>query len=308
MAARAPSIPAVAGALFVVASLAEAVAVAVQARGGPREEDWARVKASLDEGLAADDGIVVGARWLEPLARHALGDDVLTRARVGAPVNTWPRLAVIAESGRGSVPEGYAEERVARAGALEVRFARAEHPFSVRARAEASLPESQALVEADGQETPCAWGTYGVVAGNLGAGPAWPTDRFVCPGANVARSFVTDTTYRAHDAIFVDVPGDGRTVVVRFASGAIGTAVRGGFGLYVEAERDGKGAPVFLEWRVDGRTIGSLVHRDGEGWKSFELATGLAPSTLGRAELRLRSPGGQRRLVGVSAAFVEVAR
>jgi hypothetical protein len=123
----------------------------------------------------------------------------------------------------------------------------------------------------------------------------------------VARSFVTDTDYRAHDAVFVDVPGDGRAVVVRLAARPLGTAVRGGFGLYVEAERDGKGAPVFLEWRVDGRTIGSLVHRDGEGWKGFELTTGLPPGASGRAELRLRSPGGQRRLVGVSAAFVEVA-
>lgn len=307
MAARAPSFPAVAGALLVVASLAEAVAVAVQARGGPHAEDWARVKAELEEGLAADDGVVVDTRWTEPLARHALGDGVLTRSRIGAPANTWPRLAVIAEPGSGAAPEGYVEERVVRAGALEVRFARAAHPFVVRGRAEASLATSQAFVEGDGLEIPCAWGSYGLVAGNLGSGPAWPSERFQCPGASVARSFVTDTTYRAHDAVFVDVPGDGRTVVVRFAPAAIGTAVRGGVGLYVEAERDGKGAPVFLEWRVDGRTIGSLAHRDGEGWKGFELATGVVPGAIARAELRLRSPGGQRRLVGVSAAFVEVA-
>jgi hypothetical protein len=307
MAARAPIFAVAAGALLVGASLAEAVAVAVQARGAPHDSDWARVKAALEGGLAAEEGVLVGTRWIEPLARHHLGDGVLTRSRVGAPVNTWPRVAVVAEAGGGAVPEGYTEERVIEAGALEVHFARAAHPFAVRGRAEASLAEAQAFVEAEGHEAPCTWGTYGLVAGNLGSGPAWPSERFLCPGVTVARSFVTDTTYRPHDAIFVDVPGDGRTVVVRFAPSAIGTAVRGGFGLYVEAERDAKGAPVSLEWRVDGRTIGSLVHRDGEGWKGFELGTGVAPGAVARAELRLRSPGGQRRLVGVSAAFVEVA-
>jgi hypothetical protein len=307
MASRAPLFPAVAGAILVVASLAEAVAVAVQARGGPSEADWAHVKSAVAEGLAPDDGLVVGDRWLEPVARHALGDGILTRSRIGAPVSTWPRLAVLGETGRAAMPEGYVLERTVEAGALELGFARAARPFEVRARVEASLEDARVFVDADGREEACVWGAYGLVAGNLGSGPAWPPARFVCPGSGVARSFVTDTDYRAHDAVFVDVPGDGRAVVVRLASRPLGGSLRGGFGLYVEAERDGKGAPVFLEWRVDGRTIGSLVHRDGEGWKSFELTTGLAPGASGQAELRLRSPGGQRRLVGVSAAFLEVS-
>jgi hypothetical protein len=88
---------------------------------------------------------------------------------------------------------------------------------------------------------------------------------------------------------------------------AIGTSLRGGFGLYVEAEREGKGAPVILEWRVEGRSVGTLTHHDGDGWKSFELTTGAAPGARGTLEMRLRSPGGQRRLVGVDAVTITEA-
>jgi hypothetical protein len=284
---------------------AEAVAVGVQARGGPTAADWSRVKTSLERGLGVEDGLAVGSRWIEPLARQALGDALLTRSRVGADANTWPRLAVIAERGDAQLPEGYVEEAREQVGALEIRFGRAAAAFAVLGRLEVALPEARALVDVGGQELPCAWGAHGLVAGNLGSGPAWPSERFACSGASVARSFVTDLDYRAHDAIFVEVPGDGRTVVVRFPPRPAGTAIRGGFGLYVEAERDGRGAPVYLEWRSEGRNLGSLVHHDGEGWKRFELATGASPGALVPLELRLRSPGGHRRLVGVSAAIVE---
>jgi hypothetical protein len=119
---------------------------------------------------------------------------------------------------------------------------------------------------------------------------------------------VTDTTYAAHDAVYMDVPGDGRTLVVRWTATPLGSALRGGFGLYVEAERDGKGAPITLEWRVDGRSVATLTHRDGEGWKSFEVATGARPTATGILEMRVRSPGGSRRWFGVSAAVLEAKR
>lgn len=290
-----------AGVLLAALSIAEAVGVAVQARGGPRAEDWAQVRAQLAGDLGAEDGLLLGARWLGPVARAELGEALFTATRAGGMPGSFARLAIVGEAGRTEVPEGFEAERDLRFGGLELRFARARRPFRVGTRLPASLAAAHASLEANGELLPCAWGSYGVVSGNLGSGPALPSERFSCPGAQVARSFVTDLSYFPHDAVFTEVPGDGRVVSVAFPGVELGSVLRGGFGLYVEAERDGRGAPVVLEWRVDGRSIGTLTHHDGEGWKSFELTTGAERGARGTVELRLRSPGGQRRLVGVDA-------
>ena len=294
----------VAGFLVVGLSLAEAIAVAVQSGGGPQARDWAAVRATLERTLSDDDGVFLGATWLGPEARAQLGDAIMTPTRVGGVPRSFVRSAIIGELGRVATPDGYALEKEERFGGLELRFVRAVHPFRVEARLPSRIEGAQAFIDVNGEEIPCVWGPFGLASGNLGSGPAWPSARFSCPGTQVARSFVTDLTYAAHDAIFSEVPGDGRTVVVRFPAVPIGSAVRGGFGLYVEAERDGKGAPVVLEWRVDGRSIGTLTHHDGEGWKSFELTTGRTHDERGTMEIRLRSPGGQRRLVGVDAVTI----
>jgi hypothetical protein len=296
-----------AGVLLVGLSLAEAFGVVAQARGGPKPEDWALVRARLERDLAPEDGVVLGARWLGPVAREAFGDGLMTPARAGGVVGSFARVAIVGESGALATPEGYVSEGDTIHGGLALRFAHAARPFVVGARLPSLLGGAQAFVDANGEEIPCSWGSFGLVSGNLGSGPAWPSERFSCAGAQLARSFVTDLDYAAHDAIFADVPGDGRVVVARFPDVAIGTSLRGGFGLYVEAEREGKGAPVILEWRVEGRSVGTLTHHDGDGWKSFELTTGAAPGARGTLEMRLRSPGGQRRLVGVDAVTITEA-
>ena len=54
---------------------------------------------------------------------------------------------------------------------------------------------------------------------------------------------------------------------------AFGHALHGHHALSVEAERDGTGAPVTIAFRSGDDDLGQLVHRDGEGWKPFELDT-----------------------------------
>ena len=303
-----PSVPFVAGALLVAVSLAELTGVAVQAAAGPRDEDWAAVKAHLTASITAADGLVVGARWMEPLARQHLGDGLLTRERLGGEPGTWPSVWVVSDTARGSFLPGYRSDIAQHFGSLVLLKARAENPFRVLARLEAKLPEASVFLETNDREETCTYGTFGAQSGNLGWGPALPAERFTCNGAFLARSVVTDTEYRAHDAIYTDVPGDGRTLIVRWPRMTMGTSLRGGYGLYAEAERDGKGADVRAEWRIDGQSVASLTHRDGEGWKGFEA---LVPSALQRdgiLELRLQSPGGQRRLFGMSAALIEAVR
>ena len=305
MASHSSPVPFVAGVVLVAASVAEAVGVFVQARGGPSEADWTAVKTQLAATLTESDGLLIGTRWIEPLARQKLGDGLLTRERLGAGASTFSRVAVVSERGHASLPAGYIVDDRVVFGDLDISRAHAAVPFRVNARFESLLSRASVVLDANGVETPCTWGVYGSTSGNLGTGPAIPAERFSCPGLFVVRSVVTDTAYVAHDAVYTDVPGDGRTVVVRWPDVAMGTALRGGFGLYVEAERDGTGAPISVEWRINGRSVATLSHRDGEGWKPFEIATNDLAGSHEVVELRLRSPGGSRRWIGVSAAVVE---
>jgi hypothetical protein len=61
--------------------------------------------------------------------------------------------------------------------------------------------------------------------------------------------------------------------------------------MYWIVERERKGAPVELRVRVDGDEVGTYVHRDGDGWSSFEFPLGAhAGAGAAEVEFRVRSP------------------
>ena len=60
---------------------------------------------------------------------------------------------------------------------------------------------------------------------------------------------------------------------MRFLGVHLGHTLHGHHGLYVEAERDRRGPPVTLTFRVGDAVVGSVVHHDGDGWKPFEFDT-----------------------------------
>ena len=84
---------------------------------------------------------------------------------------------------------------------------------------------------------------------------------------------MADLDYRPRRCFYAPAQGPNATIRLRFDSIAFGKVLHGHHGLYVEAERDQKGAPVEIAFRSGDKSFGKLVHRDGEGWKGFELDT-----------------------------------
>ena len=99
------------------------------------------------------------------------------------------------------------------------------------------------LVDPNGEHE-CIYGRYGVQTGGLGFGPAVPSLRYQCGGAYVGISIMADLDYRPRRCFYAPAQGPNATVRLRFDSIAFGKVLHGHHGLYVEAERDQKGAPV----------------------------------------------------------------
>ena len=134
----------------------------------------------------------------------------------------------------------------------------------------------------------------GPQSGSLGFGPAVPGMRYVCPGGSfVGVSVVADLDYAAHRCIYAP-PTGGPPLTIRFLDVPFGTSLHGHHALYVEAERDKKGAPVSLTWTAGDTVLGTVVHRDGDGWKPFELDTSALSGTRGELTAEIASQGDRR--------------
>ena len=115
-----------------------------------------------------------------------------------------------------------------------------------------------------------------IAAGGLGGHPTFPPERFECPSGIfffVGVTVIADEEFRPRRCLWSHPPLTGE-IVTRFHDVPLGKVIRGHGGLYWMTERELKGAPVTLTVRVDGDQVGSFTHRDGEGWKGFEMPLG----------------------------------
>ncbi len=151
---------------------------------------------------------------------------------------------------------------------------------------------------ADGQTSrDCAFGRFGVQTGGLGFGPAVPSARYQCPGpAFAGLSVLADLDYRPRRCLYAPAQGPNTLVRIKFDSIAFGRVLHGHHGLYVEAERDQKGAPVTIAFTSGSSSIGKLVHRDGEGWKNFELDTSELDGKTAELVAEITSSSRDRRM------------
>jgi hypothetical protein len=142
----------------------------------------------------------------------------------------------------------------------------------------------------------CAFGHGPTQAGPLGFGPAIPGDRFACASGFVGVSVVADLDYRPHRCIYAPPGGGSSLVRIRFLDVQIGRTLYGHHALYVEAERDRRGAPVTLTFRVGASLVGSVMHRDGDGWRQFEFDTGDLAGQRADLDAEISAPSGDQRM------------
>jgi hypothetical protein len=79
---------------------------------------------------------------------------------------------------------------------------------------------------------------------------------------------------------------------VRFDDVPIGKVIRGHAALSYWLERRRKGAPITVSVQVADQTIGEVQHKDGEGWKSFELSTERFAGQRTTVQFEISSPKG----------------
>jgi hypothetical protein len=239
--------------------------------------------------------------WKAAKAREFFGDALATPEREAYPdVSRFPRALEVSIRGAHVADlAGWRETDHTKVGAITITTFDNPSPVALKddLLRHVGKPDMHVSYLEGGNERDCNFGRNGVGSGNLGFGPAVPSTRYQCPGAAFAGiSIMADLDYRPRRCLFVPGQGAGNAVRLRFDAISFGRVLHGHHGIYVEAERDLKGAPVNLMFRSGDTVIGRLVHRDGEGWKNFELDTSNLAGQSVELVVEVSSPSRDRRL------------
>jgi hypothetical protein len=258
--------------------LLELGAHVVQTHSKVHDSDWRGARDYVGSQIRPADLVSFAPRWVDPIGREQLGPAIATLEREARPDESrFPRAFEVSIRGaRDETLDGWRRTDERRFGDVTVRTL--ENPAPVQVLDDlVSMVNAQRMQvsRVDGDHvTDCPFVHAGPQSGGLGAGPALPGDRFVCPtGGFVAASVAADLDYRPRRCIYAPPQGGRGVVQMRFLGVRLGRTLHGHHGLYVEAERDRKGAPVTITFRVGSAVVGSVTHHDGDGWKPFEFDT-----------------------------------
>lgn len=225
------------------------------------------------------DLVVVSPRWAEPHVRQVLGDEFFPlKALARSDDASFERAIEISVRGkRAEELKGFREVQRKDVGPLVLRVLENPKPERVVFDFVDSLSPEWASAGASDPASKCTWTTRAeVMTGGLGGHPGFPAKRFECPeGAflNVSVTVIADEKFLPRRCIWAHPTATGERWV-RFSAVTLGERIVGHSGMYWMMEREGKGAPVELKVRVDGDEIGTITHRDGDGWAAFELPLG----------------------------------
>jgi hypothetical protein len=276
--------------------LVELAAHAVQTHSVPPDADWNAAKDYVAANAKADDLVAFAPRWVDPIGREHFGPRIATLEREARPDESrFPRALEVSLRGE-HLPALSRWRRASeqRFGAVTVTTWQNPTPVALLDDLVSKVdPQHVRVFRGDAE---CAFVHGSPQSGGLGYGPAMPPDHFMCAGGvSVGASVVADLDYVPHRCIFAPPPGN-TPLRLRFSDIHFGQVLRGHHALYVEAERDEKGAPVTITFRSGESTIGTHVHRDGDGWKPFEFETSALAGQTGELTVEVASPGGDRRL------------
>ena len=268
--------------LYALLPLAGVVELAAGAYGRHRAPDDAAYDALVpvvSELYRDGDLVVVAPRWAEPHVRRALGDERFPLAAVArsdtARFDRAIEVSVLGEEAPDLV--GFREIERRDAGDIRVRVLENVQPEPVIFDFVEHLEPRWASAFGTDPEVRCTWSEKArVSSGGLGGTPTFPAKRFVCQDdfyLNVSATIIADERFLPRRCIYAHPTPSGARVV-RFDKVPLGQRIVGHSGMYWMIERSKLGAPVDLEVRVDGESLGTFTHTDGEGWKRFEVDLG----------------------------------
>lgn len=266
------------------------------------DADWDRAKAEVEKKAKPDDLVAFAPQWVDPVGREHFGQQIATFEREAYPdVTRFPRAIEVGIRGEHLADlAGWREVEHEKVGAITITTFENPSPVTLRddlLRHVGQQDMHVELVTSNGSDRECPFGRYGVQTGGLGFGPAVPSMRYQCGGnAFAGVTVLPDLDYRPRRCIYAPPQGSGTTVRLRVDDFAFGRVLHGHHGLYAEAERDKKGAPVEIAFRSGDKEFGRLIHRDGEGWKGFELDTSELAGKTGELVAEVTSSSRDRRV------------
>lgn len=263
------------------------------------EADWKAAREVVKAKVHPDDLVIFAPKWTDPLGREFLKDDVATLEREAfGDVTRFPRALEVSIRGKHrSELEGWRE--VAREYVGKITVTTFENPSPVKVKDDLldhANAQGMSVSRVDNnRETECPFQQAGVRTGALGFGMAIPNERFVCPtGGFVGVSVLQPQDHSARRCFYAPPQGGGSVLRVRFANVTFGTALHGHHGIHWHQERGG--VPVSLTWKADGKTLGRVVHVDGDGWKGFELDTRELDGKKGELVAEVSAANGNTRM------------
>lgn len=249
------------------------------ARRPPTFDAWLGIQGAVAAMKQPGDVVVIAPSWADPLARRALGDELMPVRDVGrSDVSRYPGAIEVSILGEhaGEI-EGFREVERREPGKFLIR--RLENPAPAAVVFDFTDHVRPPFADVRGTEPAlaCSWNpTSRIAAGGLGGHPTFPRERFECPGGvffNVGVTVIADEQFRPRRCVWSHPFARGE-IVTRFRGAPLGQVIQGHHGMYWVIERERKGAPVTLVVRVDGEVVGTSVHTDGDGWSRFEMPLG----------------------------------
>jgi len=272
-----------------------------QVNAAPSDDEWARARAEVEKRAKPEDLVAFAPQWVDPIGREHFGSQIATYEREAYPdVSRFPRAIEVSIRGE-HLADLASWRETDRSSEGKITITTLENPSYVPLKDDllkhVGKPDVHvALVDAGGEHE-CNFGRYGIQTGNLGFGPAVPPLRYQCAGGAFAGiSILPDLDYRPRRCLYAPAQGANSTVRITWNAIAFGRVLHGHHALYVEAERDQKGAPVSIAFRSGDVSIGKLVHRDGEGWKGFELDTSALEGKTAELVAEITSSSRDRRM------------
>lgn len=240
-------------------------------------EDWERAAAQVREGWQEGDVVTVAPRWADPLLRAAVGDlldlELAGRSDLSRATRLW-QLSI--RGHRSDEAPTRAPDHAVQVGRVRIqRWDLAPEPV-LYDLVEHVMDAEVALVQPGGEARACRAQRGGrATGGGLGSGPTAPGERHVCDPARpwlwVGATVEEDLEMLPRRCVWQH-PQGAEPVRATYRDVPLGERVVLYAGLWWEHERTRDGGPVDVAVRVDGREIGRLVHRDGDGWKRMEAA------------------------------------
>ena len=268
----------------------------------PAQSEWQALKPRVAALAQPGDLVVVAPNWGEPMARLALGDELMPLSMVArAGDDGFSRVIELGVLGQSrSEFSTWPSLRHEHFGKFEI-FVR-KNPRWEQVRFEAlEHVDAQSLSVAlirNGIEEGCPFtNSATMTSGNLGGDPTAPKERFNCSGGGihwVGITIIDDEQYRPRRCLWAP-PSHVGDVLLRFRQVAFGKRLVGHAGAPWLMVRDGVGPAVKLLATTVKGAIGAVAAKDTDGWVRFEWNTEALQNTVLDLDLRLPAITGEQR-------------